>query len=298
MEISVKAFAKVNPYLKIISRERDGYHNLKLSFLSIDLADRITFTPLEQENRIEVSMDGDVPQEENLVYKVANELSQRCAVDDRGTRIVVNKRIPIGAGLGGGSTDAAATLVVLNRLWGCGLRRESLMEIGEKYGSDITFFFHGGFCRGQGRGTEVKKEQNPFGNRFVPVIAPAFSQMTAAAYKKYDEYSDGGEESSREVDGLEILNPGNVGGFKINNDLQKPVIEINPDLEDYIRLLEACPSIQTAGLTGSGSAVFGIAHEGVPKFDLMEEIGDLPPGARLFFTKPTSSGHELTEVWW
>ncbi len=295
MKLRVKAFAKVNPYLKIISREDDGFHRLKLSFLSIDLADEITFTPLE-ERRVEVAMDGEVPEEENLAFKVGNDLLRECNEDDRGAKVVIEKGIPTGAGLGGGSTDAAATLAGLNELWGCGLDRESMAKIGEKYGSDIPFFFYGGFCRGEDRGTRVRKEKNPFADRLVPVIAPDFSQMTAEAYGKYDEFTD--DEDTAEVDELTILADNHLDDFRIINDLQGPVLEIHPELEGYIELLESCQSVQTAGLTGSGSALFGITYPGVTRFQLAGELKALPGGTSLFMTRPTPAGQALAEMRW
>ena len=294
MKLFAKSFAKVNPYLKITGLEENGYHELELSYLSVNLADRLELERARK-GTVRIATDAEIPREDNLCFKVAKSLQETCD-PDAGVKITLNKGIPIGGGLGGGSSDAATTLIGLNRLWNCDLTREQLVEIGGEFGADIPFFFYGGYCVGRGRGNEVQPLVNPYSDRLVPIITPSFSQLTGEVYAKYDELVGQTGNNS----GITKRNPAtDVRERRVRNDLQEPAIRLNPDLDKYLDLLERVTAIETFGVSGSGSSVFGVTKPGIRRKQLRAEIKKglegLTGNQQLEITRPTESGQIITE---
>jgi len=154
MSLTLPSYAKINWTLEILGKRPDGYHELRTFLQTIDIADDLVFTPIDR--GIEVICDHpDVPcGETNLAYRAAKSLSDFAKID-RGARIAINKRIPTAAGLGGGSSNAAVTLLALRKLWNIDLTPRDLMRLGSELGADVPFFFIGVTCLGIGRGDEV-----------------------------------------------------------------------------------------------------------------------------------------------
>lgn len=295
LRIFAKSFAKVNPYLKITGTKKDGYHELDISYLSINLADRLTFAEIP-EGRIEIRTKADIPTEENLCYRVARELKTSCSADS-GIRITLEKNIPIGGGLGGGSSDAATTLIALNRIWNCNLARDRLIDIGKSFGADIPFFFYGGYCVGGGTGDEIRRRKSPYQNRLIPIIIPPFSQLTGEVYSEYDRMMADKPGHMRKK--LINENPGRGSEYNVKNDLQEPALRIHPELSNYLELMDQANLIVTSGISGSGSSVFGITEVGVSREEvsrnLEEALGSLPGDVRLEIASPTGNGQLITE---
>jgi 4-diphosphocytidyl-2-C-methyl-D-erythritol kinase len=153
--LSIEARAKINLGLEVIRRRPDGYHDIRSLMQSVALADRLDIA-LDRKGSLALRCpDSSLPSgEENLVIRAAERLRERTGCD-LGARIRLGKRIPIGAGLGGGSSDAAATLVALNRLWRLGLPPPELESIGAEIGSDVPFFIRGGTQLVAGRGEKL-----------------------------------------------------------------------------------------------------------------------------------------------
>ena len=147
-----KAFGKVNLTLEILGRRRDGFHNLASVMQTVDLFDTIEF--YESEDVVITCDDGEITPEINLASKAASVLQQKVGIST-GATISIKKNIPVSAGLGGGSTDAAAALRGLNKLWKLGLSLDELTEIGADIGSDVPFLVRGGTSLVQGRGEVV-----------------------------------------------------------------------------------------------------------------------------------------------
>lgn len=179
-EIKIKAFAKVNLALDVIGRRPDGYHEVELILQSIDLYDQLQFTPAPT---VSLEIDGArLPVDErNIIVRTAQKLLAYSG-REQGARIVLRKRIPVGAGLGGGSADAAATLVGLNRLWGLGLPRSVLEQIGATLGADVPFCLRGGTVFATGIGEELT-DLPPLPALPVFLAKPPFSVSTAQIYK-------------------------------------------------------------------------------------------------------------------
>lgn len=248
-----EAFAKINRELRVGGRRADGFHEIRSRFCTVDLSDSIE---IEEAPGFELLCSGiPVPAGgSNLVASAAHALADRLGVAPR-VRIRLEKRIPAGAGLGGGSSDAAVTLLLLSRIWRSSLGMEDLSGIAASLGSDVPFFLHGGEADVEGRGERVR----PLGDQppiELVLLIPPFSIQTAMVYAAYSRSARG---SRRLPDRLDIERTGNLLG---PNDLASSVLEIQGEMADY--LSSAAAAALEAGITGSGSALVlrGLTAEG------------------------------------
>ncbi|MEG1855584.1 MAG: 4-(cytidine 5'-diphospho)-2-C-methyl-D-erythritol kinase, partial [Acinetobacter sp.] len=152
--IRVPAPAKLNLFLHITGRRDNGYHELQSIFQLIDLQDWLEFRPKNDDTSISIEGINTVDIEQNLIYK-AIQILKPYAQKETGLSISVEKNIPMGAGLGGGSSNAATTLIVVNQLWQCGLSLEQLAELGVKLGADVPIFVHGRNAWAEGIGEHL-----------------------------------------------------------------------------------------------------------------------------------------------
>ena len=250
-EISLIANAKLNLYLDITGRREDGYHLIETVMQSVDLADFVTIKLGGSGIRVSCS-DPLIPQDEgNICFKAATEFFEELG-ESGGADIRIEKRIPHGAGLGGGSADAAAVLLGLNKLYGGAADEKRLAEIGVKIGADVPFCMAKGtkLCRGIG---EEMQNIEPFPKRVFLVVMPDFKCDTKSAYQRYDEApiaKRGGIE--------EFLRSGGKFPEKMYNVFQELY---NDDRINAIikRLIDR--GAQGASLTGSGAAVFGVFED-------------------------------------
>jgi len=206
VKVSTLAPAKINWTLEIMGRRPDGYHEVRTVLQTVDLCDRVRVSPAAD---LELVLAGPIgqasaplnamPSSENLAYGAAALLRDRAGGRSLGARIELEKAIPAGAGLGGGSSDAAATLRALDRLWGLGLAPAELARLGAQQGADVPFFLFGGTALGRGRGDEVTPLADVASRRFLLVVPrrrPA--RKTAAMYAHLrPEHFSGGEASER-----------------------------------------------------------------------------------------------------
>lgn len=178
--MKVLAPAKINLYLEIINKRQDGYHNIESVMHTVSLCDELEFIP---SNTIEFICDKPVCNpEKNLVYKVAIKLKERFKVKD-GIKILLNKKIPTGAGLGGGSSDAAATIMALNKCWNLNLNKNELEQFASTIGADVPFFLTGGTAKIEGIGDIVTKLNVPQKFWFI-LVKPEIGVSTVSAYSK------------------------------------------------------------------------------------------------------------------
>ena len=196
--MAIKAYAKINLTLEVLGPRTDGYHEVRTILQTIDLSDTLRFT-LAPRIRLECSSP-EVNTEDNLVLKAADTL-RRTTGCDKGANMHLEKNIPIAAGLGGGSSDAAATLVGLNHLWGLGLSAGELRSVAAPLGSDVPFFLQGGTALGEGRGEELV-ELPPLSQSWMVLLCPSTgfrpsnvgkNQKTARLYSMLspESYTDG-----------------------------------------------------------------------------------------------------------
>lgn len=185
--IYIKSYAKLNLYLRVLNKRKDNYHSIITLFERIDLYDRIHLRPRKDSEVRLICADTDLPQgKSNLACQAAYLLQEKLDIN-KGIDIRIKKRIPIAAGLGGGSSNAAAVLIGLNRLWNLNLNREKLISFGKMLGADVPFFLYAtSFALGLKRGDQIKIKR--IKNRFWHVlVVPEVRISTAAVYRKLDQ---------------------------------------------------------------------------------------------------------------
>jgi 4-diphosphocytidyl-2-C-methyl-D-erythritol kinase len=265
--ITLKPPAKINWSLYVLDRRDDGYHNILSLMQCIGLYDTMTF---EQASAIEFQSDMRIPKEMNLVFRAAIALRE-AAGKDLGARIVLKKEVPTRAGLGGGSSDAAFTLIGLNRLWDLGIALEKLKAIAASIGSDVPFFLECPAALVQGRG-EIVHSRQVSGPRTLLLVKPEAAIPTAWAYEKIAD-SRGGRSGISDLTNTEeklnniklIINTLNEGPLSLlrsalHNDFEQIAIERHPVIGEIKGAMLAAGAV-TALLSGSGSAVFGLFED-------------------------------------
>jgi 4-diphosphocytidyl-2-C-methyl-D-erythritol kinase len=242
MRWTALAPAKINRELRVGRVRPDGFHEIRSRMVSIDLADRLT---VETSDSLELVCDApSVPLgDDNLVVKAARLLAESAGVPPR-ARLTLEKRVPMGGGLGGGSADAAITLRLLARLWEIPDDADRLQALAARLGSDVPFFLTGGEAEVTGRGEVVNPVEDSLPASLV-LLVPPFGVSTAAVYK---EYSGRG----RLPEFLEIDRPGRPA-FLGPNDLAPSVLVTEPRMENYVRSAEALTS--DTAISGSGGTI-------------------------------------------
>lgn len=241
MTLVAEAFAKVNRALVVRGRRPDGYHDLDTVFETIDLTDRLRF---EESSDVVLAVDDPaIPSgTDNLVLRAAEAL-RRAAGVARGASITLEKRIPAGGGLGGGSSDAAVTLAGLVRLWDLDVGPERLAGIAATLGADVPFFLTGGRARGTGRGDRIEPLPDAPPTWFV-VLIPPFGCPTPDVFRALDA-------------GPAQDAPADAGLPPERNDLEPAAESLRPELGRMrAALLEA--GALASRLSGSGSTVYGV----------------------------------------
>jgi 4-diphosphocytidyl-2-C-methyl-D-erythritol kinase len=258
----VPSFAKLNLGLEVLGIRDDGYHELRTLFQTIDLRDDIRIRPLR--SGIEVACSHpDVPGgATNLAHRAASELRRR-AGRKAGVRIEIEKRIPVAGGLGGGSSNAAAVLVALDRLWGLGLGRSGLEPIARRLGADVPYFLTGGTALGLARGDEVYPLLEQIRAHAV-VVDPGRPLKTAAVFKRIDaELTPRG--NSLTISRFVSSDLSEAVRFGIlKNELENAALGEAPDLAESTRRMRVIlrnEGAVLAQMSGSGSAFFGLFLE-------------------------------------
>ena len=256
--ISLKAPAKVNLFLEILGKRDDGYHEIETIMQEIDLADSLQFEETQEGVTLECN-DKNIPaNQDNLVCKAANLILEECGIK-KGVLINLEKNIPVGAGLGGGSSDAATTLKALNSLWKVGLNNEELMGFAAKLGSDIPFFINGktALCRGRGElitPVEVRNRMDYI------ILFPRVHISTETIYKNLKiDLTKKRKDVSFFLDALKYSEVAGISKLLFNR-LEEIIFATYPDLLQVKSTLE---SFDFCGLSisGSGSAFFGLCND-------------------------------------
>ena len=251
--------AKINLCLRVGAVRGDGFHEVRTILQSVSLSDTIRVTRRRGPFVIACRTPGVPSGRDNLVWRAADALWRACGRDGepRDVRVQIDKRIPAAAGLGGGSADAAAALVALNRVWGAGRSLRDLLALAAGVGSDVPFFLHGGTALGVDRGDEVYPLAD-IARAGVVILKPAFGIRTADAYRWLDE----DRARSAAAAGAQRLEVGwSHGTVEVGNDLQAPAARRHPEIQEMVA---AClrEGASAAAMTGSGSAVFGVFPDG------------------------------------
>ncbi|HEV2056087.1 MAG TPA: 4-(cytidine 5'-diphospho)-2-C-methyl-D-erythritol kinase [Methylomirabilota bacterium] len=252
----LRTSAKVNLALEVLGTRSDGYHELSTVMQAVDLFDRLTVERAETIT-LETS-DAALPTDDrNLVVRAARLLREASGVQ-AGARIVLDKRIPVAAGLGGGSSDAAATLWGLNRLWGLRWRRERLMALAVRLGMDVPFFLGPGRAVGTGRG-EVLKPVPTVGGYAMVLVNPGVPLSTQEVYGRVPEgWHAKPEGTKRMLEALRTRNAAKVAAA-LTNHLERWVEPAMPVIGRMKAALLAAGALG-AVMSGSGPTVFGVAR--------------------------------------
>lgn len=254
--IRIQSFAKINLALAVLGKRPDGYHNIHTVFQSINLHDELEFRLSDRLN-LRCENLPDVPQENNLIWKAANILSETVP-GNPGASITLKKKIPSGAGLGGGSSNAAATLLGLCRLWHVRRSEIDLEPISAQLGSDVPFFLIGGTALGSGRGEKINPLPDPPALHLV-IIYPGVQVPTVEAYRSLNLGLTSATEDNRIHHFCgQLKNQSFLTG--IFNDFEASILPAYPPIleaRDFLRQQGAAASL----LSGSGSAVFGFFHD-------------------------------------
>jgi 4-diphosphocytidyl-2-C-methyl-D-erythritol kinase len=253
--VATRAHAKVNLDLRVLGTRPDGYHELRTVFQTIELHDTLICASRPGPFAVACETPGVPLDDSNLVWKAAVGLWAALGRpgDPIDTVVTIEKAIPVQAGLGGGSADAAAALQGLGRLWG-GAPIGLLREVASSLGSDVSFFLSGGTALGLGRGEEIYPLVDLPAHAVV-IVRPPFGVSTAEAYAWYDEDRMAGLEEPRELQTLPV--PWPTRAAQIFNDLEPPVVRRHPEIGSLRTLLREAGAV-AAAMSGSGSAVFGL----------------------------------------
>ena len=255
--LTVRAHAKVNLDLRVLETRRDGFHDLRTVFQSLELHDTITVTARRGPFALRCRQL-DVPRDDtNLAWRAARALWGTLGRDGepRDVSVTIAKQIPVSAGLGGGSTDAAATLRALARLWHMKARPRGheLGELAASLGADVPFFLWGGTALGLGRG-DVIYPLVDLPQYWVVLVLPRAGVKTVEAYAWYDEDREGSGTRRRRQESP-VVWPVQVADMV--NDLEAPVVRRIPEIGGAQSALLAAGAVGSA-VSGSGSAVFGL----------------------------------------
>jgi 4-diphosphocytidyl-2-C-methyl-D-erythritol kinase len=246
--------AKINLSFRVLRRREDGFHEIDTLMAPISLCDKLTIEPNGAETGLAFSSDDpSLPAgEENLVVRAARAFFAEIKAEPR-VRIELRKKIPHGAGLGGGSSDAASTLLGLNELHGQPLALPSLANMAAALGSDVPFFLAPGAARCRGRGESVEPVAT-LPRLSLLLLKPEFGVPTAWAYRQWRD--------ARELPDVNYAAQ-RIGALTLQNDLERPVFEKYLCLAQMKAWLREQPEVAAALLSGSGSTLFAVLRDGV-----------------------------------
>lgn len=258
MAIAAVARAKINLTLDVLGKRPDGYHEVEMVMQSIELHDDLEFYPAGRDISLTVEGGDLSPGPDNLVCRAA-ELIRRRGKIRTGVKIRLVKAIPVAAGLGGGSADAAAALKALNKLWETGLSLSELMSLGEQLGSDVPFCLLGGTALARGRGEQL--EQLPPCPRLgLVLVKPRFSVSTASVYRAYTPRTTVKRPDNHAMIGAIRNKEINSIAKNLANALESVTIGMHPEIEE-IKAKLVCAGALGVLMSGSGPTVFGLAED-------------------------------------
>jgi 4-diphosphocytidyl-2-C-methyl-D-erythritol kinase len=274
------AFAKINLRLRILGKRADGYHDLDTIFQTVNLHDTIEASLIDEPHVVLSCNDRSLPvNESNLVIRAAKALQDHLGAA-RGARIRLRKRTPTQAGLGGGSADAAVTLLLLAKLWDLQCSRKELIGIASRLGADVPFFFHGGTAQATGTGDQLETLDD-VAQRFLLILKPNANISTADAYQALDERSLTSQMSETILSSSQATaDSDKIDLANLINDFEAVVFDLEPEIRRAkSALLKA--GADAALLAGSGSAVFGIFDSEDAQRRAIQAI-ELETGWRVF----------------
>ena len=284
MRLEKKAYAKINLGLDVTGKRDDGYHIVRMIMQNVDLYDTLVFEDNDSgEIRLTASSEKIPTDDRNLICKVAKQLKEAYGVT-KGANIHLEKRIPVAAGMAGGSTDGAAAYVALNELWGLGLDKDKLCELAVKLGADIPYCIIGGTALAEGIGEELTTIAD-MPECFILIGKPAIDVSTGWVYTELDskeivEHPD--------IDGIRgAIESGDLKRMCeiIGNVLEPVTAEKYKEIGEIERIMENCGAVR-AIMTGSGPTVFGIYDDEAKAKDGYKAVKESGLAPELFLSGP------------
>ncbi|MBN1257144.1 MAG: 4-(cytidine 5'-diphospho)-2-C-methyl-D-erythritol kinase [Planctomycetes bacterium] len=280
--LAVKSYAKLNLFLEICKKRKDGFHEIESIFQEIDLADELRFS-LRQDGAINLDCDNpEIPTgDSNLVLRAARRLQAESGVS-LGADIELCKRIPVGGGLGGGSGNAAATLQALNFLWDAELPEETLESLAGELGSDVVFFLHGGACLCRGRGELVEPLAASLELEAVLII-PEWGISSEAAYQALTP-GNFGARSAKDL--VEAIMARDISRLAANcfNRFENVVFKMEPRQGQLFKRLHNL-GFDALRMSGSGSTLFCIVTPGQDPARMVKQAQECKGVARALLVK-------------
>lgn len=281
--ITLNAYAKINLGLDVVGRLPNGYHEVKMIMQNVNIYDTLTFEKRKDSQIVITSSDSELPLDENnLIYKAVL-LLRELTGDTQGVSISLEKRIPVAAGMAGGSTDAAATLIGVNQLLELGISHEMLVEKSVKIGADVPYCVLGKTALSEGIGEKLTPIPMPPQTHLV-VAKPDINVSTPVVYKKLDSIK--GYEHP-DIDGvLEAIQKQDLATMtkKLANVLELVTIEDYPIIADIKNMMQSQGALG-ALMSGSGPSVFGIFEEEAKAKAAYEEIEKAGLAKQVFLTE-------------
>ncbi|MGN0435277.1 MAG: 4-(cytidine 5'-diphospho)-2-C-methyl-D-erythritol kinase [Wujia sp.] len=284
--VTMKAYGKVNLALDVIRRREDGYHEVRMIMQNLDIYDELIFTVESGKSgliTIEANRDNVPTDGSNLIAKAIRLMSEEYKLKSD-IHVVLNKNIPVEAGMAGGSTDCAAALMAMNMLFELGLDEKRLMELGVRLGADVPFCIMGRTALSEGIG-ELLTPVAPLTGCSVLVVKPPFGVSTAAAYRGLNLEK---LESHPDIDGmLKALEDEDLKGVatRMENVLETVSIPMHPEIELIKNAIKEQGALN-ALMSGSGPTVFGLFESDETANKAKEELKKLGIAGNIFVTKP------------
>ena len=284
--VCIRAHAKINLDLRVLGPRADGFHELRTVFQAISLYDTIACVPREGPFSIECATAGVPLDRSNLIWRAAAALwrALRRPGEVRDVGIQLEKRIPLQAGLGGGSADAAATLMGLARMWRVPVGPAQLTDVAASLGADVPFFLAGGTALGLGRGDEIYPLAD-LPTHWVVLLIPGFGVSTSDAYGWWDTERELGRPSAREPQ--HVPGPWPSRAAQMINDLEAPIARHHPEIDQMKAALRRVGAL-AAVMSGSGSTVFGLFQRRKEALEAVDRLAG--SGWRVLLTESLGRG--------
>jgi 4-diphosphocytidyl-2-C-methyl-D-erythritol kinase len=271
----LNSYAKVNLYLKIGKKLKSGFHNIQSLMQPILLHDKISFEKLNEDKIVVESNNPNLSGKDNLAYKAAQVLKKNYKVKE-GIRIYIEKSVPMSAGLGGGSSNAANTFVTLNKLWNLSLPQKTLIGLASKIGSDVPFFIVGKSAVVEGIGDKIKPLKKPLSLNLV-LVNPGIMVSTSSVYKQYDKIKSTPTKKTIQ-DLTKAMNKKDIKKISQNlhNDfdlLVEKKYKIIKEIKTNLKKFGSAGNV----LSGSGPTVLGIFGSIYPAREAYFKLKDLYP---------------------
>jgi len=274
--MKVNSYAKVNLFLKIGKKLKSGYHNVQSVMQLVDLHDNISFEKIKEDEIIVESNNKDLEGKNNLAYDAAKNLKEKFKVKE-GIKIRIDKNVPMAAGLGGGSSNAACALLVLNKLWGIKASKKKLIEIASKIGSDVPFFIQGESSIVEGMGEKIKPLKKSASINVV-LVNPGVKISTTWAYKQLDKLKEKVKAKKRISEVITGIKKKDIKKIAENMHNDFEVIaekkhKIIKDIKKNFRKFSALNSM----VVGSGPTVIGVYNSIYEAREAYFKLKDLYP---------------------